>query len=142
MVRVAGKADVARQHYYDRNPQLRIPTKYDNFAAGTGWTQQNIYTVPAGKKAMNGTVYAYIGTAKATAGRTVGICLLVSTDGGSTYNVVTGTYLKDGEPEPLTVSITAIFNLKAGDIIAAGWINADTVAHYMVVNDLLTEFDA
>jgi len=131
-------ADLAREHYYDRNPAILV---YDwnissgNHANTVRWT----YTVPTGRKAMHSFIHEHNDPAINDAG-TAARTKLELYD-GSAWSMLNICVLNFGDGSGVYIDQSAPFIMIEDNIIRGLSYNSDSINHYNNVTCILTEFD-
>lgn len=139
-VTVAPSGDMARKAYYDRN-LLVVANNYEGSLAAHTDTVRWTYTVPDGKKAIHGIFAGEVSTKIDTDTKFAQSWAGVTPFGGAFAKVFI-VMLSVLDLFSISKVVTATFALTEGDVVQGKTKNTDTVAHWLQVASIVSEFDA
>jgi len=140
---ITPSGDMARQHWYDRNPMVDTVWWGGALAAEAGYTVVWSYTVPTGRKAMHTVCWTSALGVIATAGRDCSCSNRIWDPETADYRPYHELRHMDTTTEERATKTTTItFLMAEGDTITGTITNTDTVDHWMGISATLTEFDA
>lgn len=140
----AAGADLAREHYYDRNPSVVIYEYHISNITNHSFTVRWTYTVPANRKALHGIWFAESYRTVVAAAASINSSIECSNDAGSTYYKIAKCLHFNGSVPAFetNITLTASFTLVESDILRGFTSHNDTgVVHGHTTTSILTEYD-